>query len=305
MTIPDQFISKAVQDFGEAGTEWVNGLPGYISLCQKKWKLTNIQPVKNLSINFICYAQSRIYGDVVLKLQAPHAERKTELAALQLFKGHKVCKLHEFDEKVAALLLERIVPGFNLRSLADKSEQLEIGAELVKQVPVPVSTGHDLPTYRSWIRNAHDNILPQFDTDYRLLELTNTAAGMLGEIFPPGSPQYLLHGDLHHENILQSDQEGWKIIDPHGVIGLPFMESARFIQNHIMRETNELLFDDLNETVAYFATKFAQPTLLIGKALFILHVLSTCWDIEMNYPPNQVSARIDECEHLIGFLTNL
>jgi streptomycin 6-kinase len=298
MKISAKFIAKAGRDFGEAGSEWVNKLPGYISLCQEKWQLTHVQPLEDPSINYICYAHSRIYGDVVLKLQAPHAERKTELAALQLFAGRKVCKLHEFDEGAAALLLERILPGVNLRSLPDKKEQLEIGAELIAQLPVPVGMGHGFPTYQTWIRNALENILPQFEIDQRLFEFMHTAEQILGEICPPGSPQYLLHGDLHHDNILQNHQERWKVIDPHGVVGLPFMESARFIQNHVMGDNGDLLLADLDATINNFAVNLAQPKRLISSALFILHSLSTCWDVEMNYPPNQISTRIDECEYL-------
>lgn len=305
MEIPQKFVEKSGRDFGRAGLQWVNDLPGYISFCKEKWHLAQIQPVKNASINFICYAQSRTYGEVVFKLQAPHSERKTELAALQLFAGHKVCNLLDFNEEMAALLLERILPGINLRSIRDKREQLEIGAELVSQLPVQVDKKHGFPTYQSWIRNALENILPKFEIDQRLIKLTKTAEDICGEICPPISRNWLLHGDLHHDNILQSHQEGWKVIDPHGVVGPPFMESARFIQNHNQGENGDLYFDDLDATVTYFARKLAQPRLLISSALFILHTLSTCWDVEMNFPPKQISTRINECEILLKYVKSL
>ena len=33
------------------------------------------------------------------------------------------------------------------------------------------------------------------------------------------NPQMLLHGDLHHWNILSDADRGWMAIDPKGVIG--------------------------------------------------------------------------------------
>lgn len=305
MQIPSKFINNTHTNFGEAGVDWVNKLPNYITRCQREWQLTELHLAENLSINLIYYAQSRIYGNVVLKLQGPHAERQTEIAALQLFDGGKVCKLHALDQEIAALLLERIIPGGNLRALKEKNQQLEIGSELVAQLPVQLSETQELPHYHQWFDNAIESILPRFKPDQRLFTLMKLAENLFEKICPPGSPQYLLHGDLHHDNILRSDQHGWKVIDPHGVIGLPFMESARFIQNHIVGTDNNLLFENLDGTVSFFARRLAQPKQLIGGAVFILHVLSTCWDVEMNYPPTQVATRINECETIYEYLIEL
>ena len=70
---------------------------------------------------------------------------KLRSSALQLFEGRiRYANYTHVDQEIAALLLERILPGGNLRALKDKSEQLEIGAELVAQLPFS-STGN------SWI----------------------------------------------------------------------------------------------------------------------------------------------------------
>jgi streptomycin 6-kinase len=305
MQIPHNFILQARTNFGEAGVDWVNKLPNYISRCQRVWRLIDLHPAEKLSINMVYYARSKIFGDVVLKLQGPHAERRTEIAALQLLAGHEVCRLHAVDQEISALLLERILPGSNLRALKDKNEQLKIGAELVAQLPVQPEGSHDFPTYCQWINNATEIILPQFKPDQRLFTVMMRSEELFNDISPPASSQFLLHGDLHHDNILRSDQHGWKVIDPHGVIGPRFMESARFIQNHIMEENNGLRFEKLNETVSFFAWRLARSKHLIGSAVFILHALSTCWDVEMNFPPEQVATRIDECEILLKYLNNL
>jgi streptomycin 6-kinase len=302
MQIPDKFIQEVSINFGEAGVDWVQHLPGYVCHCQEIWDLTQLRAVENLSINLVCSAQSGIYGDVVLKLQSPHAECQTEVVALQLFEGRNVCKLHAVDQDIAALLLERILPGNNLRALPDRSAQVEIGEELVAQLPVRANRTDGLPTYQEWINNALEIILPQFEPDQRFFGLMKTSEELINDICPPGSPQYLLHGDLHHDNILQSHGQGWKVIDPHGVFGLPFMESARFIQNHILGENHDLLFDDLDEIISFFARRLEQSKRLIASALFVLHVLSTSWDVEMNHTQDQIANRIDECELLLEYL---
>ncbi len=40
----------------------------------------------------------------------------------------------------------------------------------------------------------------------------------------------ILHGDLHHDNVLSSNAT-WKVIDPHGYIGDPTFEAGAMIYN--------------------------------------------------------------------------
>lgn len=47
---------------------------------------------------------------------------------------------------------------------------------------------------------------------------------------------YLLHGDLHHGNILQS-YSGWKLIDPKGVVGETEYELIPFLMNQLQTDS--------------------------------------------------------------------
>jgi len=57
------------------------------------------------------------------------------------------------------------------------------------------------------------------DTEYKKIENLNL-------------DKYVLHGDLHHENILL-DGDTYKAIDPHGRIGEKILEVGTFIENEI------------------------------------------------------------------------
>ena len=45
--------------------------------------------------------------------------------------------------------------------------------------------------------------------------------------------QVLLHGDLHHENILAAERASWLAIDPKGVIGEPAYETGALLRNRL------------------------------------------------------------------------
>src|SRR5690606_23152783 len=52
------------------------------------------------------------------------------------------------------------------------------------------------------------------------------------ELIATSHKTVLLHGDLHHDNILKNS-DGWVVIDPKGFIGDPVYEVAAFIRNPI------------------------------------------------------------------------
>jgi len=302
MQIPEYFLRKAARQFGDAGPGWVQQLPALLARCEEQWQLTGCVPADKLSINLVCYAHSALYGDVVLKIEGPHTERYTEMTALRLYAGRHACTCFAIDEDIAAILLERIVPGYDLRTLSNKQEQLEIGAEVIATLPIPLQERHGLPYYRDWVTQAIATTHARYHPSAPMIHVMAAAAELFDRICPGDEPRYLLHGDLHHENMLRHSDGTWKVIDPQGAIGAPFLESARFIQNHVIDQDDVFHWDMLDDTVAYFAARLGESQYIIASALFILHVLSTCWGCEMNYEEDRLAKMIDECECLLKYV---
>jgi streptomycin 6-kinase len=246
-----------------------------------------------------------MYGDVVLKIEGPHTERFTEMTTLRLYAGRQACTCLAIDEEIAAILLERVVPGYDLRKLPDMQEQLRIGAEVIATLPVPLSETHGLPYYGEWITTAIANTHAHYHPSAQMRTVMAAADALFRQVCPGDEPRYLLHGDLHHENMLYHHDGTWKVIDPQGVIGAPFLESARFIQNHVIDQDDAFHWDMLDDTVAYFAARLGESTYNIASAFFILHVLSTCWGYEMNYEEDRLARLIDECEGLQKYVGDI
>jgi streptomycin 6-kinase len=46
-----------------------------------------------------------------------------------------------------------------------------------------------------------------------------------------GGAAVVLHGDLHHDNILEAERAPWLAIDPQGVVGEPAFEAGALLRN--------------------------------------------------------------------------
>ncbi len=86
------------------------------------------------------------------------------------------------------------------------------------------------------------------------------------ELLQNSEPQILLHGDLHHENILQNGKQ-WLVIDPKGVIGYPINEVWAFIMD---------IEKDTEFVTNYFDFKLQE----VRSWYFVQLMLAICWNLE-------------------------
>ncbi|SFU14223.1 aminoglycoside phosphotransferase family protein [Mesorhizobium sp. YR577] len=89
----------------------------------------------------------------------------------------------------------------------------------------------------------------------------------------------VLHGDLHHDNILHG-KRGWLVIDPKGLLGDPGFDAANFFYNPLHR--HDLSLDP--ERIAYMAEAFARvlgqdPRAILDHAI-AWGCLSSSWHAE-------------------------
>jgi streptomycin 6-kinase len=295
MDIPDYYLQKASNQFGQKGPGWVKQLPNLLARCLERWELVDCQPIPNLSINLVCFAKSKEYGDVVLKIQGPHSERHTEMTALELYAGRNTCQCLKSDRELAAMLLERVMPGNDLRTVPSKEQQLIIGTDMLCQLPILLDGNYGFPSYRDWLKNAFTMMVNDYQPDDRFKKLMDDAWEFYKLV--NSSENYLLHGDLHHENMLQDGASKWKVIDPQGVIGSPVFECGRFIENHVIDERG-LNLEEAYHTISYIADRMKKPQQHIAIAFYILHLLSICWGFEMNYTTEQLAQGALECAQI-------
>ena len=277
-------------------------IPESIAHLSQKWGLSSIRPLaeSRLINNYVAIAHSALCNaDVVLKIllwENPHEEK-----ALRYFNGQGCVKLLEYDAEYQAFLLQYIQPGDTLRSFfpdRDK-EAVEIVAALIKRLHTHDASNIEpgsFPTVREWLK--------ELDQEYQKvpLDLLVKARTLATKLVSTEGTLYLLHGDLHHENILQYSQpfvlsstslrieESWIAIDPKGVIGELEYELGAFIRNPI---PDLILHPDVQQLtkrrIEQFSALLNFDAQRVTDWCFVQSVLSACWvegygkDVMVNY----------------------
>jgi streptomycin 6-kinase len=111
----------------------------------------------------------------------------------------------------------------------------------------------------------------------RILEM---AEALIPELFAASSPPLLIHGDLHHFNILSSGR-GWLAIDPKGVIGPPEYEVGPLLINPIPDFLRgEAAVRQAERRIAILSERLGFAPQCIRDWAICHAILSAWWDIE-------------------------
>lgn len=271
-----QFNKNIISLYGQQGREWLDNLPHLACQLSELWGLSNLQVMPNLSYNYVASCIQNEHP-VVLKIRACKEELQDEANALKAFAGRGCVKMIDINVELGAILLQRVVPGTFLKDLfPDKDEQsVRIISGVIKNLQsVPFHDIQKFPHVSSWLTTiGKDWNIPQ---NYLL-----KARILTEQLLSTSEKQVLLHGDLHHENILLSKQGKWLAIDPKGVIGDPVYE----VGSSILNPTPELPENkDVKSIIQKRIDLFAKLLEFDRKRIFdwayVQAALGACWAVE-------------------------
>jgi streptomycin 6-kinase len=272
-------------------------MPKLVSSLSSRLGLRDLKEVANLTYHYVL---SGLQGDnpIILKLGLDSESLKREAFALKCFADCGVVKVLAEDD--CMLLLERVVPGISLQRYFPNQEQesIEIACGVMKKLhQANIPKNHNFPHIKDW--------LMVLDKDWSIPDANlQKARKIRDQLLKTASANVLLHGDLHHDNILQSGDDeaglslgegGWMVIDPKGVIGELAYEVAAFIRNPpsllrsygVLSPMPELLSADnavemIQNRIAMFANLLELTPERILDWCFVGSVLSWSWNIQDN-----------------------
>lgn len=229
--LPDDFKRTIIGVHGIAGEKWLSHFDNLINYCISKWRF-KLMPAKKLSYNFVAPVLFEDGSKAILKLGVPGTGVFSEIAALSVFNGSGFCKLLDAEPGKGIMLLEYIEPGEPLNMIRDEITSTKIVASLIKDIrTVNPTTNHSFQTADDWYNDLVD--LHQRFGDIIPEPLYTNAIGAYQSIKDSRQEQRLLHGDLHHENILSAGNDTWKAIDPKGIISEKACELIPYLMNDL------------------------------------------------------------------------
>lgn len=230
MNLPTHFVKTVTSTF-TGGAEWLENLPNLLAECERRWGLAIRPSPFTLSYNYVAPATLADGTEIVLKAGVLNRELSTEIAALRLYDGRGCVRLLNADPDAGILLLERLHPGEMLTIVTDDDEATRIAAQVMQVMWRPLPVVQNFSSVADWaaglskLREQFGGGTGPFDR-----KLVETAVSLFTDLLASSGEPVLLHGDLHHYNIL-SAADGWRVIDPKGVAGEPAYEVGALLRN--------------------------------------------------------------------------
>src|ERR1700730_8269818 len=215
---------------------------------------------------------------VVLKVIRQPGDEWRSGEILDAFDGKGIVRVYEYVE--GAVLLERLSPGNSLVGIAlsgGDDEATEILADVIQNMS-PRQSVKATVTVEDWARGferycaSGDDQIPK--------SLVEQGYRMYLELCGSPSRRRLLHGDLHHYNVLFDSDRGWLAIDPKGVVGEIEYEIGAVLRNPCERPE---LFAQPSAVERRLKRLASRLRLDFGRALawgFAQAVLSAIWGVE-------------------------
>jgi streptomycin 6-kinase len=249
-TIPPVLARNVVAAWGADGRRFLDELPALLTSVTRDWGLTVVAQLPG-AYHWVGRVRRADGTEAVLKLGPPGvAEEAREAAALHHFDGRGAVRLLAADPARGARLLELASPGQSARSLVPHKDLIATAAiiTVIRRLhrPPPASSGPasspsplpsesvppELPELGARNRRTFVAYLERHPGDSPLpRRLVTRALGLSDELCASAASRVVLHGDLHHDNVLRADRTPWLAIDPHGVVGDPGAEVGPMLYN--------------------------------------------------------------------------
>jgi streptomycin 6-kinase len=268
----NNFEQNIINIYKDKGREWLDNLPKLVQAISSRLGLSQLEPVKNLSYNYILSGWKEELP-IVLKLGLDVESLNREADALRALRGYGGVNLIIAQDGI--LMLQRAVPGNTLKSTFPNSEghAIQIVCGLIKRLHQAPIMKNNFLHIRDWLE-VLDNKL---DLPNKYLQ---QARYLKDQLLKTSNKEVLLHGDLHHDNIISNGDE-WLVIDPKAVIGEPAFEVAAFIRNPIpeLLERDDC-FEIIKTRINYFAELLNLDAQRINDWSFVQACLGWAWELE-------------------------
>lgn len=253
LDLPEPFRRRVLAGGGDRTerARWLRDLPDVVATLVERWEL-DLGELLPLSWSYVV-AATRPPGDTcVLKISppaGPDGEGSVREGLALRLAGPSAVRVLEEDAEAGALLLDRATGGpLSELCVREDDRASEFLASAMMRFWAPTGAESGLPplstledTFEAFDRGPHGAsyrgrdltaTLAEIDSGVRDLRVAAvTARRVLEELLADRVATVVVHGDLHHDNVLEDETRGWAVIDPKGFFGDPGYDVAVMFYN--------------------------------------------------------------------------
>lgn len=224
---------------------------------------------------------------VVLKV-VRGAEERGFGALLARFGGHGTVRV--LAQVPGAALLERLEPATPLATLSlsgEDEEAARILADVIAAMQEANAPADEVPDVAAWgaafsaYQESGDTRIPG--------DLVREAADRYAALCATQGRIRLLHGDLHHHNVLRDSRRGWLAIDPKGVAGEVEYELGAALRNPAEAPDRFAAPEAIERRIQRFEARLPVDVGRVRGWAFSQAVLAAIWEVEDDLAPDTTS----------------
>lgn len=256
-----------------------------INWIKERFSLENIEKIYDFNNKAVYSAESIKLGNVIIKVNENKEELASEYNMLKNLNGQNSCRVFVYDSEYGVLIEERIIPGTVLR----KEQRVEIRVnsfiEVFQSIHKEIDNKNNFESYLDWLIRA-DRFCIENNMEEVIKENMHKGRIIGQEMFDKYNDRVLLHGDLHHDNILKNSCGYYSMIDPKGVIGPAIFDIPRYILNEIDFVSEYECKRHILHVIELLSEKLKYPISDIIKLFFMKVILANVWNVEDGMKPN-------------------
>jgi len=243
----------------------------------QKWKLIDLKFLNASPTSYLLEAhQASSNSKVVLKFGQSKSEIISEASALSFYDGVGCVRLLDLDEE-NGVLFRSYANSPSLKSFFPHKDEDAVlcAVNVIRKLHSKKPKNDVYPTIADWVNflKSHNVISEKY---------IDRAKSIAKDLLDFTKQNLLLHGDLHHDNILQTEQGEWIAIDPKGIIGEIAYEVDAFIRNPILKLLKHNASSIIERRIKLFSDYLDIDEERIRRWSYVQSVLAACFAIEDN-----------------------
>jgi streptomycin 6-kinase len=268
---------------------------GIIDIYTEEWQLEKPELIEHFSTSLLFTCLSEKYGQCVLKIKCDNNYfLESEVRVLRLFAGRGYCCVYEFSAEDEICLLERIFPGDTLYNFNEisQSERINFFSDLYERLYMPAAEIPDLSmflSYRNCLEEGEAAAVKRDDCQ-DIIPYIKKAKEIIFSVNSVYKHKTLIHGDLHHRNILKNQSGGYTAIDPKGIADDPVFDISKFILYEFGYQLAGKPIKDFLKFIGLLSRRLHIPVEILTKCLYVEMA------VEIFYRHIATGGSVGECE---------